>query len=238
MLSVVKTAPENDAHNMPRILIYRHLAWVNALRLQLRRTTMLDRKNLSFTPDFHLNDNLQCEASLKPFLSETEYNEVLKTANPATQLLAAQGRDLAALKAQHYINDFEHRELLKLIEKAYTYQGQCERIKNFPFPRQYAYFSTVFVWIFVVLLPLGLISEFSRLGYEQAIWLTVPFSTLISWIFVTIEVVGDNSEDPFENYVNDTPMTALCRTIEIDLREMLGEKDLPPRILPVNDILM
>ena len=69
-------------------------------------------------------------------------------------------------------------------------------------------------------------------------FLTIPFSVLISWIFVTMEIVGDNSEDPFENFINDVPMTALCRTIEIDLREMLGETDLPPKIAAENDILM
>lgn len=52
-----------------------------------------------------------------------------------------------------------------------------------------------------------------------------------------MEIVGDNSEDPFENFVNDVPMTALCRTIEIDLREMLGETDLPPKVTAVNDVL-
>lgn len=49
-----------------------------------------------------------------------------------------------------------------------------------------------------------------------------------------MEIVGDNSEDPFENFVNDVPMTALCRTIEIDLREMLDETKLPEKIKPVN----
>jgi len=68
--------------------------------------------------------------------------------------------------------------------------------------------------------------------------LTIPFSVLISWIFITMEIVGDNSEDPFENFINDVPMTALCRTIEIDLREMLGETDLPPKVMPEMDILM
>ena len=61
---------------------------------------------------------------------------------------------------------------------------------------------------------------------------------MISWIFTTIEIVGDNSEDPFENYVNDVPMTAISRTIEIDLREMLGETELPPKVEPVEDILL
>lgn len=83
-----------------------------------------------------------------------------------------------------------------------------------------------------------MVGEFASFGGHNLIWLTVPFCVLISWIFITMELVGDNSEDPFENFVNDVPMTALCRTIEIDLREMLGETDLPPKIQPVNDILM
>jgi len=61
---------------------------------------------------------------------------------------------------------------------------------------------------------------------------------VISWVFMTMEIVGDSSEDPFENFINDVPMTALCRNIEIDLREMLGETELPPRMLPVDGILM
>lgn len=63
--------------------------------------------------------------------------------------------------------------------------------------------------------------------YPLYLLLMIPFSVLISWIFTTMEIVGDNSEDPFEGRINDVPMTALCRTIEIDLRDMLDEKDLP-----------
>jgi putative membrane protein len=53
-----------------------------------------------------------------------------------------------------------------------------------------------------------------------------------------MEIVGDNSEDPFEGFINDVPMTALCRTIEIDLREMLGETELPEKVVAENDILL
>lgn len=79
--------------------------------------------------------------------------------------------------------------------------------------------------------------EFEKISHSYA-FLSVPFSALISGIFYTFEVVGDNSEDPFENWINDVPMTALCRTIEIDLREMLGETDLPEKIGPDKGILL
>ncbi|MGB0524434.1 MAG: bestrophin family protein, partial [Flammeovirgaceae bacterium] len=219
-------------------LIYRHLAWINALRMQLRQTTIFDRKNLSYTPNFKLHHDRDCDEGVGKFLDLAEYNEVLVHTNTASQLVKNQGHDLRELCARKLIDDFRHMEMMRIQEECYNLQGKCERIKNTPFPRQYAYFSTLFTWIFVFLLPFGLVGEFGKLGHHASVWLTIPFSVLISWIFTTMEIVGDNSEDPFENYVNDVPMTALCRTIEVDLREMLGETDIPPKIQPINDVLM
>ncbi|SHJ73125.1 putative membrane protein [Hymenobacter daecheongensis DSM 21074] len=229
-------APEVAAEH--RTLLYRQLAWLNALRLQLRRTTIYDRQNVSYVPDLHLTTGGGPEPEVEKFLAPAEYARVCGKANAAAQLLHQQALELQRLQREGLLDDFRHIDLMQTVKECYSLQGMCERIKNTPFPRQYAYFSTVFVWIFVLLLPLGLISEFSKLSQGSAVWLTVPFSVLISWIFLTIEIVGDNSEDPFENYVNDVPMTDICRTIEIDLREMLGETDLPERIQPVNDVLL
>jgi putative membrane protein len=73
--------------------------------------------------------------------------------------------------------------------------------------------------------------------FENHSYLMIPFSVLISWIFTTMDIIGDNSEDPFEGRINDVPMTALCRTIEIDLRDMLDETNLPQSIQPKDHIL-
>lgn len=87
------------------------------------------------------------------------------------------------------------------------------------------------------MLPYGLLTEMAKISGWH-IWLTVPFFTIIAWVFNTMEVVGDTSENPFENSVNDVPLTAICRVIEIDLRDMLGETNLPQRVQPVNSVLM
>ena len=134
------------------------------------------------------------------------------------------------------VEEFRLIAMMDLLTEMYALQGKCERIKNTPFPRQYAYFSNVFVWVFIFLLPFGIVGEFADRG--ELIWITVPLSVVISWIFFTMESVGDASEDPFENFINDVPMTALCTTIEIDLKEMLGESDVPSPMAPDNDILM
>ena len=230
--------PPEALHAIHHELIYRHIAWINALRIQLRKTTMLDRENLSFTPDFQLQQDRECTDQIGAFLQQEEFDDVLAKANTATHLVKNQGRQLRQLESEGLVENFRHIDMMQTLEEMYNLQGKCERIKNTPFPRQYAFFSAVCVWIFVLLVPLGLVAEFDKLGTDAYIWLTIPFSIIISWIFTTIEIVGDNSEDPFENYVNDVPMTALCRTIEIDLREMLDETELPEKVQPVGDVLM
>jgi putative membrane protein len=199
-----------------RQLVYRQLAWVNALRLHLRRQ-----------PE-------RWAAEVAPWLTPAEATHLPGVANPPAQLLLGQMRALRA--ADSLYSDLQRRTLAEDLRELTNLQGGCERIKNTPFPRQYAFSSVVFVWLFIALLPLGLLAEFEKLGHTQY-WMTVPFSVLVSWVFVTIELVGHISEDPFEHRMNDVPMTALCRTIEIDLRQMLGETDLPPAIQPVHGVL-
>ena len=64
------------------------------------------------------------------------------------------------------------------------------------------------------------------------VWMSVPASMLVSWVFHTWNLIVDYSENPFEGLVNDMPTNALSRTIEIDLREMLRETELPESVGP------
>ncbi|GAA4376875.1 bestrophin family protein [Hymenobacter koreensis] len=203
-----------------RRLLYRHIAWCNALRLELRR------------------QRAECwDTDVAPFLSEEESAFMRLRANPPTHLLRRQAAELRVLREERgLLNDFQHLALMQTLDQLFVLQGGCERIKNTPFPRQFAFYSFVFVCLFALLLPLGLLREFDQLGHYM-VWLTVPFATLVAWVFNTIESVGHTSENPFENQMNDVPMTALCRTVEIDLREMLGETELPPPIRPIKDVL-
>jgi putative membrane protein len=70
------------------------------------------------------------------------------------------------------------------------------------------------------------------------VWLVIPFSVLISRMYTSLERVGESTENPFEGSANDVPISQLCRTAEIDLREMLGEADLPPPLEPRNSIVL
>jgi putative membrane protein len=152
-------------------------------------------------------------------------------------LISEQSKDLKKLLKKGLIEDFRHMELANILKDLYDHQGKCERIKNFPYPRQFATLNVFFVWLFLLLVPFGMLQEFENMG-ENMIWLTIPFSTMVCWVFHTMENIGEVTENPFQGGANDIPMHSLARTVEIDLREMLGEKDLPEPIAPTNNILM
>ncbi len=236
----------NDDQETKSVLIHRHVAWINALRIQLRQPTSFSLKeNAAVEKVFkkHGEQKPACDAT-KIFVSNEEYQDLLQRKNPATHLVKNQGLHIKTLCKEGKITEFDKQLLHGVLEELYNLQGKCERIKNTPFPRQYAYFSTVFTWIFVLLLPFGMLNVFEAELQEMSrdirpwfIFLMIPLSVLISWIFTTMEKIGSNSEDPFEGRVNDVPMTALCRTIEIDLRDMLNEKELPEKEKPKDNIL-
>ncbi len=124
------------------------MAYINALRLQLRTTTIHDRGNPSYTPDFKLTNDSECKECVLWFLEDNEYADIITKVNGATQLLRHQGDELAQLRKKGLIDSFQHTDMMHSIEVFYELQGKCERIKNTPFPRQYAYFSSIFVNIF------------------------------------------------------------------------------------------
>jgi len=241
-------ASKSTLADIHKQLIYRHIGWLYALRSQLLIPTPWEHirqgkyvKKITEKRMKRYGINLTqdgiTEKELAEFLSEEERQRLINYKNTATQIIDQQSQDLAALRKKNLIDDFRHMELQKLLNDFYTHQGKCERIKKFPLPRQYGSSSFIFVGIFIFLLPLGMVSEFHQMG-EGAVWMSVPYTVLVGWVYLMMELVGDYSENPFEGLGNDIPMHSLCRVIEIDLKEMLGETDIPPSITATNGVLM
>ncbi|MFT4625512.1 MAG: putative membrane protein [Myxococcota bacterium] len=232
-----------------RRLVMRHVAWVNALRLQLRKTSRFfdrpargTRIRLEKHAEHMRND---WDREVGPFLDPAEHAEISAMVNPATHLLRRQGEDLAALHSSGRMDLFHQIAMMEVVRELYALQGKCERIKKTPFPRQYAEYSRVFTRVFVLLVPFGMLDVFgdsidvaTSFGAELLPALPmVAASSLVAWVFVTMEVIGDASEDPFERSMNDVPMNAMARGIERDLRQMIGDTDLPPPEEPIDGLL-
>lgn len=230
-------------------MFYRHFAWLTALRFQLREPrsweNMQRHSNQSFQADHYVIPEKQSklEDELAGYLTGDELQYILSKKNRATQLIALQSETLARLQQEGVINDFQWKELQNGIIRFTDDQGKAERIKNFPYPRNFASVATYLMFIFIFLLPFGLLKEYARLGdgtflQGYTIWLNIPFSAMVAWAFHTLDTVGESSVNPFEGSANDVPITQISRTIEIDMRDMLDEPALPAPIVPVNNIVL
>lgn len=231
-------------------LVYRHFAWLTALRYAMRDTRAWETSNKAHNEEYKAYYSIPekettIETELKKYISDEEIKYILTTKNRAAQILSLQSKLIKNLYEEKEIDDYRFVEMQKTIKELFDQQGRSERIKNFPYPRQFATINSFFIKLFIFLLPFGMLKEFDKLneGIEgimkgNMIWLVIPFSVLISWVYTSLEQVGESTENPFEGSANDVPISQISRTIEIDLREMLGETDLPLALQPKNHIIL
>ncbi|MBX2917572.1 MAG: multidrug transporter [Cyclobacteriaceae bacterium] len=240
--------PLSYAETTKRIF-YRHFAWLTALRFQLREPrvweNMQEWRNKEFQEShYRIPERVaKVEDELKNFLDADELIYILTKKNRATQLTAKQSEELAKLRQSGVINDFQWTQLQQALMRLTDEQGKAERIKNFPYPRNFASIATYLLLIFVIFFPFGLLHEFDKLGNGTlvegyTIWFNIPFSAVVTWALHTLDTVGESSVNPFEGSANDVPITQISRTIEIDMRDMLDEVSLPDPILPQNNIVL
>ena len=249
--SLIFTDTQTVPKETQQLLIYRHLAWFNAVCYVLRRSSRLrTSERTRLFQHRRIGHNIptmhQDPTSFGRFLTPAEYAAAQTYRNPPAYLIRRQAETVRELARTGYLDSVRQYEMIALLARLDFDHGICERIKHTPFPRQIAYFGTVFTWLFIVLLPLAFLDVFeSEAGTEhlstilthEFMFSLVPFAMLISWIFFMIEKVGDSSEDPFEGGVNDVPISALFRVTEIDLLQDLGETNIPSLLEPVDDVL-
>jgi putative membrane protein len=235
----VRDLPSVD---VTRVLVERHLAWLTALRFQLREVRAWEgvRRNaadVDFKRFYKVEEwETDVVTALTPLLSADDLSLVKDSRNRAVTLLSLQSKALKALVDGGQLTDLRFVELQRAVAALTDCQGRCERIKNFPYPRQFTTLNLFFIWLLIVTLPLALMPELAKMG-PHFVWATIPLAATVSWIFHMIDRIGEATENPFEGGANDVPITAMSRTIEIDLRGMLGDPQ-PAALTPTNNILM
>jgi len=239
--SVTAFIKGDNAEKIHKELVYRHIAWMTALRYQLRLARdwehVEDRLNYLFSATVCKEYYTEFSKSAEHFISAEELDFITKKSNMATHLLHIQTKRLEEINNEGRLDVFKTIEIKELLNTFYDEQGKCERIKNFPFPRQYASTTLYITWIFALLLPWSMMNILTELSLNY-IWLTVPLTALVIWVFFLMERIGDYSENPFEGSYNDVPITAIARSIEIDLREMINDEIIPPPIKPEKGFLL
>ncbi|HEU0065690.1 MAG TPA: bestrophin family ion channel [Sphingomonas sp.] len=200
--------PEPEAHDLKRTIVLRQVAYVNALRCQLRRQPVRD--------------------DLLRFLSPEEADVPMLRVNVANGILDGTGRRIADAVRQGWLDTIQQAQIETVLVDIANAQGGMERLKNTPLPNQYRFFPELFTRLFCVLLPIGLV---------ETLGLATPVgSTIAGLMFLAVLRIGDDLVDPFSNTVHDVPLSAMCRTIEIDLLQSIGEPA-PEPLAPVKGVL-
>lgn len=190
-------------------LVYRVIAWAHALRLALR------------------DDD--AAADLRPFLPADEIEQLQLESNKPYAITQGTAERLREAWRRGWIDSLH----LPVLEQSMTgltdIQGGCERIKTTPIPFSYTTLIHRITAGYCYSLPFGIVAD---------IGIYTPFAViLVSYAFFGLDVVGDEIEMPFGMDPNDLPLRAISRTIEINLRQRLGETDLPPMHRPVDEVL-
>jgi putative membrane protein len=236
--------------NRSRQIIYRHFAWLTALRYQLRAKRSWETINKVHNREYQQfytipEKETLLEVELSKYITKEELENTLSKNNKAAYLLSLQSDALKKCYDDDLLDNFRFMGMHNALREFSEHQGKSERIKNFPYPRQYATVNTLFVKLFCLLLPFALLGEFNKLNNDvlgalkgYMVWFVIPFSVLISWVYTSLDQVGESTENPFEGSPNDIPISQMSRAVEIDIREMLAETNLPPLFKPQNNIVL
>jgi len=195
-----------DDHEAVKRMTCRHISFLYALKANLRGTV----------------DEIYTK-----YLNEDEKDELNKHTNTHNAILNIQSRDLQQLYKNRVIDGYQFIQLNEMIVRLTDSMGMCERIKNTVFPTTYSYLTKVFIWLFVVSFTLVISQD---MGY----W-SIFMGWMIGFVFVSTQINGMGLVNPFENNSSGLPLNNICRTIEINLLQMLQEEEIPEPVKPINN---
>jgi ion channel-forming bestrophin family protein len=204
-LTLIDDARSTGEDDPKRLLVDLQIAYVHALRCHLRKQNPFPE--------------------LRGLLPAAMVERLRREQNvPAAMLLIMGELSREAFEAGR-LDSIRLAAIDQSLTELCNVQGGCERIKSTPLPKQYDYGPRLMVHMYCLMLPLGLV---------EGLRLITPLaSTAVSLLFILLETIGREIENPFENTIHDTPMSSLSRTIEINLRQSAGEQNLPPSVNPV-----
>lgn len=197
--------PGKASRNRVRSMIFRHIAFLYALKQALRKAK---------------------EEEYLSYLAEEEHATVKSESNTHNAILSLQSKDLNDLYERGTVDGFQFMEMNKMLVNFCDLMGKSERIANTVFPTTYNYYTRLFIWFFIVFVTLVT-------AQSMGMW-SILVGTLIGYVFLTTYKIGSSILDPFEDITTGIPLDSITRTIEINLLEMMKEEDIPEPVKSVD----
>jgi putative membrane protein len=187
-------------------MVYRAIAFAHALRCELR--------------------DQDGGADVRALLLPDEAGQMAKSFNKPDFLMRQMGMDLGLCLKEGRIDSCLAASIDATLSAMTASATSCERIKNTPIPFSYTLLLHRTAYVYCFLLPFGLV---------DSIGFMTPFVVaIVAYTFFGLDALGDEIEEPFGLAANDLPLDAMCRVIEIELRESLHDAHVPAPLTPVN----
>lgn len=250
-----RSEAKKDESEELKVVTHRHIAWLTALRYAMRTNKSWEttyesmQKSMSF--EYNVPEHkTTLEEEMRPYLSEEEFAYVMSKDNKPNAIISLQSQHLRKLTDEKKLWDFSLLNLQAMLQELTALQGKAERIKNFPYPKQYGSIGYHFVHIFMWLLPMAIIPAFAIMGNdisksnefvgEYFVWLNIPFTVIVIWVFNTMLRIGLAGENPFEGSPNDVPISNISRGITRDILQIIDEDpaNIPDHFENVNSVQM
>jgi putative membrane protein len=183
-------------------IAYRQIAWCYALGESLR--------------------GLDSKETLKKYLNEIEIEEINKQSNKPLAIIQHHYNDLKQFKNGDKLNQFSEVQLDNTLVRLVDAMGKAERIKSTVFPVTYRLFLHLMIYLFIITLSISL--------KNIASVFEIPLLLVLSAAFFLLEKSATHMQDPFENRPTDTAVTAIARTIEINIKNIIEDKNIPEKL--------
>lgn len=197
------------ARNTQRTMIYLTIAFAHAVRHRLRGSSPWE--------------------DIEPFVAAIHHDGMHQAKNVPDYIMRLMGKQLGDIRRQGMVSEQVIQNMDERLTSMTIVLAACERIHNTPLPFAYMLLVHRTTYLYCIMLPFGLVAS---LG-----WATPLICAVIAYTFFGLDALSEELEEPFGFAANQLPLTALSRTIEINLREALGETDIPPDITPINGYL-
>ena len=194
----LQTLTKNGDEEKIKLIALRQIAWCYSLGQSLR--------------------GLNPTENLEKFISKEELTEIEQHQNKPLAMLQLHGGNIKELRDGGQLDAFSQIQLDQTLTRLCDAQGKAERIKSTVFPVTYRLFLHGTIYLFVITLAVSLRVD----GLFET-----PLLLAISSAFFLLEKSATHMQDPFENRPTDTPVTAIARTIEINIKQLIKHKNIP-----------
>lgn len=195
---------EHDNGQIRKIAYYQ-IAWCSVLERSLRKQEVW--------------------SGLEDLLSDEDLSAIRRHSNIPLAISQLQTRVVKELYGENLVSEFARLQIERTLANLVASMGRNERIKNTVFPPTFGQILHIAIYLFAIFLSLSS-------SFQLNIVFQVIILTSVSMMFFLLEMMAHRLQDPFSNSPTDTPMTALSRTIEINIRQLLSERVIPKPVEP------